>query len=229
MAGMLYAQYAYLRIFFTEPEALVGALLAAATMPMALRSFDWAPYSQLEPTLFAIALILMYRQRHVWLGILIAIATLNRETAIFIVALFLAVLPLTAQRLRTGAVYLAIWASVFFGLRWALGEGRPVFFTLETLWYGNTHELNQIVISFVNIALLYGAFWIFAILGFSRAPAFVRRSAIIVPAYILLVGAWGIWTEARLLQPLYPVILPLGLSFLFRPRRQAEEPAAASR
>jgi hypothetical protein len=218
MTGILYSLFAYLRIFFTDEQALVGALVPAATMPMALRSYDYAPYSQLEPIFFAVGLILMYRRRHVWLGLLIALATINRETGIFLVLLFMVVLPLTLKRLRIGAVYLMIWAATYFGLRWVIPAGPPRYWTLDTVWYGNTHEWNQILISLVNVALLYGAFWIFALLGLPRAPRFVRRSAIIAPPYIVTVGAWGVWTEVRLLQPLYPIIVPLALSFLFAPR-----------
>ena len=221
LTAILYSLFAYLRIFFTEEQAMVGALIPAATMPMALRSFDYAPYSQLEPTFFALALILMYHRRHIWLGALIALATINRETAVFLVFLFLVVYPLTRARVVTSAIYLAIWAAVYFGLQWTIPVGRPRFFTLETVWYGNTHEWSQILISAVNIVLLFGAFWMFALLGLSRAPSFVRRSALIAPLYLLTVGAWGVWVEVRLLQPLYPIIIPLGLSYLFTPRDAA--------
>jgi hypothetical protein len=221
LAGLLYAQYAYLRIHFTEEQALVGALVIAATLPMGLRYYDFAPYSQLEPTFFALALLLMYRRRHGLLGLLIAIASLNRETAIFIVALFCVVWPLTKARASIAAAYGAVWLAVFFGLRWLIGDGQPRYWTLDSIWLGNTHEWSQIAISLVAVALLYGAFWLFAVLGFARAPAFVRRSAIIVPPYIATVAAWGVWTEVRLLQPLYPIIIPLGLSYLFAPRDSA--------
>lgn len=220
MTSMLYALFAYLRLFFTDEQALVGALVPAATMPMALRSYDYAPYSQLEPTFFAIALILIYRQRHAWLALLVAIATLNRETGIFLVALFAVAYPLTAARVRLAAVYFAIWAAVFFGLRLVIGEGPPRYWTLDTVWHGNTHSLEQIVYGLVNMALLYGAFWIFAPLGLKHAPVFVRRTALVIPPYLVTVGAWGIWTEARLLQPTYALVIPLGLAFIFPPERK---------
>lgn len=220
LTAMLYALFAYLRLFFTDDQALVGSLVPAATMPMALRSYDYAPYSQLEPTFFAIALILIYRQRHAWLALLVAVATLNRETGIFLVALFAVAYPLTKERLGWATLYFAIWAAVFFGLRLAIGEGPARYWTLDTVWYGNTHSLEQIVYGVVNMTLLYGAFWLFAPLGLKHAPAFVRRTALVIPPYLITVGAWGVWTEARLLQPLYPLIMPLGLAFIFPRERE---------
>jgi hypothetical protein len=227
LAALLCVHYEYFRRHFTDEQALVGALVIAATLSMGLRSYDYAPYSQLEPTLFALALLLMDVQRHAALAVLIAIATLNRETAIFIVLLFCVVVPLTRARLTVAAGYLAIWAATFFGIRFAVGAGRPRYWTIDSIWLGNTHDLNQIVISFTNIALIYGAFWLFAILGCRRAPAFVRRSALIVPLYLATVAVWGIWTEVRLLQPLYPILIPLGLSYLFAPRSDGAQTRGA--
>lgn len=218
MAAMLFALFLYLRIFFTDEQSLVGALIPATTMPMALRSYDYSPFSQLEPTLFALALILMYRRNHGWLGMLILVATLNRETGIFLVLLFLIVYPMTVQRLKIGLIYTLIWAAVYFGLQWFIAAGPPRYFTLETVWHGNTHEWSQILIALVNLMLLFGGFWLFSILGLRRAPEFVRRSALIVPPYVLTVAVWGIWAEVRLLQPLYPIVMALALSFLFTPR-----------
>ena len=54
-----------------------------------------------------------------------------------------------------------------------------------------------------------------AAIGISRAPAFVRRSALVLPAYALTILVWGTWVEVRLWLPMYPVILPLALSHLF--------------
>lgn len=218
LAGLLYANYLYLRLHFADEHALIGALAIASTLSMGLRAYDYAPYSQVEPIFLALGLVLMYRQRHTALAVLIAIATLNRETSIFIILLFCVVYPMTTGRAKIAGMYLAIWAAMFYGLRLAIGEGRPRYWTLDSIWLGNTHELSQIVISFTNIALIYGAFWLFAVLGYRRAPEFVRRTAMVVPLYLATVAAWGIWTEVRLLQPLYPIIMSLALSFLFTPR-----------
>ena len=81
--------------------------------------------------------------------------------------------------------------------------------------------MSQLWLAAFNITALLGAFWIFALFGLPRAPAFVRRSALVIPAYLAVVAIWGIWWEVRLLMPLYPLLLPLALSYLFEPRRDA--------
>ena len=213
---MLYALHLSLRTFFTTEQALVGVLVAASTLPMALRYHAYSPYSLLEPTFFALALVWLREQRHVRLVLLMLVATLNRETGIFIAFFLLAVAPLDRPHLRRAAVLLTIWAATFLGLRWYAGDA-PRYFDLQTTWHGNTHTLEQLAIAATSWILRLGAFWLYAAIGISRAPAFVRRSALVLPAYALTILVWGTWVEVRLWLPMYPVILPLALSYLFTP------------
>ena len=112
------------------------------------------------------------------------------------------------------ALLSALWAAVFFGLRYVLGSAPPV----ETI--GGLFARNMIPGALIRTALraglIFGAFWVFAIAGFRRAPAFAKRVAFIVPLYLCAIILWGVWGEVRLLMPLYPVVIPLALSFVFR-------------
>jgi hypothetical protein len=69
----------------------------------------------------------------------------------------------------------------------------------------------------MNGSLFLGGFWLFAVLGFRFAPRLVRQAALIVPLYLVVIAIWGVWNEVRLLMPLYPVLIPLGMSFIWRP------------
>ena len=69
-------------------------------------------------------------------------------------------------------------------------------------------------------ALLLGAFWVCAVLGMRRAPR--EPCALVLPIYLLTILIWGNWIEVRLLLPMYPVLLPLALSYLFAPRKNAD-------
>lgn len=219
IAGLLYSQYAYLTLYFHEEHALVGALIAATTLPITLRNTYYAPFSLLEPTFFALALIWIHQSQHVRLAALLVVATLNRETAIFIVLLYVVASPLDRSHLQRALGYFLIWATLFVGLRYAYGPAER-YWDLATIWQGNTIDRDQVVIAMTNVALLFGALWVFAVLGVRRAPAFVRRTALVLPVYLITVLVWGIWVEVRLLQPLYPIVLPLALSYIFEPRSQ---------
>lgn len=217
MAVLLATQYAYLRVWFTTEQALVGVLLVACTLRITIRQHDYSPYSFLEPSFFALGLLAILHGRRGWFALLVAVATLNRETGIFMVALFAVTQPVTKATLKAVAGYFSIWLVIFIELRF-LGGDAERYWTLERVFRTN---MSQLWLAAFNITVLLGVFWIFALLGLSRAPAFVRRSAIVIPAYLAAIAIWGIWWEVRLLMPLYPLLLPLALSYLFEPRLNA--------
>lgn len=217
MAALVASQYAYLRVWFTTEQALVGVLLIACTLRITIRQHDYSPYSFLEPSFFALGLLAILHGRRGWFAVLVAIATLNRETAIFLVALFAVTQPLTKDTMKSLIGYFAIWLVIFVGLR-LIGGDAERYWTPELVFRTN---MSQLWLAAFNITVLLGAFWIFALFGLPRAPAFVRRSALVIPAYLAVVAIWGIWWEVRLLMPLYPILLPLALSYLFEPRRDA--------
>lgn len=215
--------YRYLNLWFPRIYALVGILFIGGMMPIALKDHFYAPWSLLEPALFTLALLLMVRKRTILLGVIVAIATLNRETALFIPILFFlttadlqdAILQrrsIPRQQLLFFTIYLAIWLVVFVGMRLILGSGPPAITLSETV--ERNFSLGGILKTSVNGLLFMGAYWLFAALGYKYADRFVQRSALIVPLFLIPVAIWGLWYEVRLLMPLYPILIPLGLSFL---------------
>ena len=214
MATLLWSLFIYLRHWFSDEQALVGVLFVSCTLALTTRQHEYAPYSFLEPTFLTLALLCMLREKRVLLGAVVAVATLNRETGVFIVLLYVATHPLTKRHLATAAVYGAIWAVVFLAVRFFAGFAWP-HWTLERIFWAN---LSQPMLSVFNIAALLGVFWWFAVAGFSRAPPFVRRTALVVPPYLAVVAVWGIWWEVRLLLPMLPILVPMALSALFHPK-----------
>jgi hypothetical protein len=210
--------YVYVRLYFSRTESLVGILFAAATMPVALRDHFFQPWSPLETVFFSLGLLLNHQRRYGLLGVIVVLAALNRETALFLIIALWFTRPGSQRSLRTWAVssvYLLLWLAIFFGLRWVRGATRDAI-TVADLWAANTAS-NSIVRALVNTALFGGAFWAFAILGLRYAPPYVRKSAYVVPFYVASVMLFGVWFEVRLLMPLYPILIPLGLSYLYRP------------
>jgi hypothetical protein len=132
--------------------------------------------------------------------------------------------PLNKERAITTAAYAAIWVTVFIGVRLYAGDGGR-YWTIDKIFMSN---LTQPWEAIFNIAALLGALWWFAAAGVRRAPPFTRRVAIVIPAYLAVVGVWGIWREVRLLLPMVPLLLPLALSFLFHtPSGALNDPSTA--
>jgi hypothetical protein len=214
MTALLWSQFAYLRVWFTDEQALVGVLLLASTLRITIRQHDYAPFSYLEPTFFAAGLLLILRDKRAWLGLLVALAALNRETGIFLALLFAVTQPLTRRNILAAIAYLAVWAAVFVGVRLYGGEADR-YWEIGRIWRTN---LSQPGLTLYNVTAFLGVMWVFALAGFTRAPDFVRRAAIVIPAYAGAVAIWGLWWEVRLLMPLLPLVLPLALSALFEPQ-----------
>ncbi len=210
ITGMLWSLYAYLRVWFGDQPALIASLVAACTIRITMRQHDYAPYSYLEPTFVALALLLILHKRHVALGVLIAVATFNRETAVFLVTLYLFTSDFSQRAWVRTATYGAIWAAGYGLVRWVGGDAER-YWTLERVWRTN---MSQPQLAAYNIALLLGVFWLLALLGWRHAPSFVRRSALVAPFYLVTVALWGIWWEVRLLMPLYPMLFGFALAYL---------------
>lgn len=221
----------FLRTWYSPEQSLIGTLFTATPLIVALRAHQFQPWSLLEPTLLTLGLWLMIGQRYVWLGIVTLAATLNRETGIFIPIAFC----LTAISWRSllnrqtipwadvfrATAYFAIWLAAFAGIRFLRGPAPPIH-TLADLWELNTGGWS-LYLTAQNWVLFLGAFWLFIIPGYRRAPVFLRRTAWIIPMYVVMMALFGRWYETRLLIPLYPLLIGLGLAYLFEP--QASQPA----
>lgn len=220
---ILVTLYFYLTHWFTWELSLLGALFCAAVMGVTSHEHYYQPWSFWEAGFFTLSLLFILQKRTLWLGLLVAAASLNRETALFIPVLFLATtqdfIGILRGKVRPDwknaarfAAYLAIWIVIFFGLRLLRGNAAHVE-TLKEILDANL-DPGTVWKIILNIVLFQGVFWIFAALGFRPAPAFVRRTLWIIPPYLILLTIWSYWLEVRLLMPLYAIIIPLALSFL---------------
>lgn len=226
---LLLVLFFYLRTWFSKEQALIGVLFVAGTIPIALQDHYFQPWSLLEAGLFSVSLVAIHRKYYWLLASLVVLASLNRETSLFIPVAFLLTIDVRSLLLNmrskhewkpillfTGLFF--IWAAVFWGLRHFLGSASHVE-TIEGLLARNTTR-GSLFHTFANGILFLGVFWVFALMGFGHAPRLIKRVALIVLPYLLTVAVWGVWYEVRLLMPLYPVLVPLGLSFLYPQERE---------
>jgi hypothetical protein len=215
--------YLYLREWFTWELTMLGVLATSAMLPMALRDHYFQPWSLLEVCLFTASLLAIRKDRKWILLGLVILAALNRETAVFIpLAFLLANTNLPAffrnrahadkKALLWFGAYLLTWLVIFAGLRW-VQSAAPSLRTLGELLAKNTQPVN-LARTLVNWALILGPFWLFAALGWRKAPDFLKQVSWITPLYLATIAVWGVWYEVRLLLPLYPILIPLGLSYL---------------
>jgi hypothetical protein len=227
---LLTTLFRWFHIWFSREQALIGALFVAATIPIALQDHGFQPWSLLEVALFSAALSAIHAKRHGLVMLLLALACLNRETAIFIPVACLLVrvdikgLLLSKSLSNWRPIFLPLllfceWVIIFLFLRYFLGNA-PHIETIQTLLKKNL-TMNSLFYTVLNGSLFLGVFWVFTIIGFRYAPTFIKRLAVIIPLYLIVVLIWGVWYEVRLLMPLYPILVPLGLSFIYRQKNAA--------
>lgn len=224
IAFSLFATYVYLRIWFRYEPALIGTLLLAILMPANFKYHYFQPWSLIEIGFFALGLYAIHQRKKLTLISLVILATLNRETGIFIPMLYGLSLAFeylqdksslkgNAHRWLLGLITLGISIGLLIGLRLIFGNLSHVV-NLSDLFYRNIQPTNlrRTAIAF---SLFLGAFWLLIFFGFPKAPRFVKASLAILPFYLLTYLVWGAWYETRVLMPLYPVLIPVGLSAIF--------------
>lgn len=221
---LLVTLYGYCRCWYSPEWSLVGVLFVAATMPVVFAHQYFQPWSLLEPSLFALGLWCLVRG---WLGtfaLVVALASLTRETAVYLpLAYLLGVGRPRGHHVARFLALVAIWAGIFLGLRYALGPA-PVVVSAAEAWQMNT-TVEDLRRTGVNVGLGVGVLSLLAAYGLPQASAFVRRTAWLVPLYLAALIPFALWWEVRLWMTLYPMLLPLALAGLTAPEVRREETA----
>lgn len=215
--------YYYLSHWFTKELSLAGSLFCAAVIGITAHHHYFQPWSFWETGFFILSLLLIRQKRMILLVLIIALATLNRETALIIPFVYLVTTQdikgmiqgrtrLDWQKISWFGACLATWVVIYLGLRILRGSTAHVE-TLQEILMSNLDPKNwwKIVL---NILLFQGFFWVWAVMGYRTAPQFIRRTVWVVPLFTVLFVAWAYWIEVRVLMPLYAISIPLGISYL---------------
>ncbi len=223
----LVALFAVLRLWFNQPASLLGTLIAALSMLVGFRDHYFQPWSLLEPAIFGAGLWLIAKKKFLPLIVLIAVGTLNRETTLLLViASFLAWIPLPkfwkafqtcfVKEWRNSLILLLIWSALFGSLTWAYHD-LPRTISLSQILTKNLDPAS-LALTTRQLFLFLGLFWIFVVLGFKHSPSFLKRMTLLLPIYLLLLIPYAMWFEVRLLMTIYPILIPLGIAYLYPPR-----------
>lgn len=138
-------------------------------------------------------------------GVLLILATLNREMTGFL--LLVSWMVLYGRRNPcTSLAYMLIAGCTFIGLREILG-GNPSHFTLSYTWELNTTawRLNNAILYHTILACL----WLVFALRWRHAPMRLRRLWFALIPYLILVITLSIWQETRLYMPMVLLTLPV--------------------
>jgi hypothetical protein len=208
ITGGLLAVVHLLRLWHPTNTALAVALLVAAVMPLAFHRHVYQPWSMLDLPIAALALRWVYLRRPTtWLVGLTVLATLNRETGMFVgvVVLAGAAAQLGIRNAWRASLPLIAGAATYLSLRALLGSGPPVE-TVSSVWSANRSDLAA---SGLYVGLLVSGFVVLGVMGRKRVERFFSWQLVAAVIYLAFVGVFGVWAEVRLLLAL----LPLGAVF----------------
>ncbi len=205
----------FLRLWLPETLCLTGGVFLLAILPFSTIGSGYQPTDPLNLLLFVMAYGLLHERRDGWLYVVVAIGMLNRET-IALVALLAAAVRADEWRqpawwrlvLGLGLLAVAVYAGVHlhYGPRESYTELiRPSACVPENLSRAGS----------LRVVAVYGLLWWLAFVKLADQPAFLRRSALLIPVFLIVHFAYGLVGETRLFLPLAPAIVPLGLRRLF--------------
>jgi hypothetical protein len=149
-------------------------------------------------------------------GVTLGFATLNRETAVFLVLLYLVAAPLTRTRLLKAIGFGAIWAAIFISLRLWLGLEHYDYWQL-TRNIGFLGLLPPAYDPYYRayawfVLFLFGPLLIVALRALRDQPLFIRRALWVVPAILLVGFTISSIIETRIFTPLFPLIVPAAVA-----------------
>lgn len=219
----LVVTHLYLRRWYSATAALGGTALLAALLPLTFTN-SWAhPDSMVELALFTAGCWAIASRRDWWFLLLLALASLNRETSGFLLVLYtwnrLAVSRSPETLARVGTCLLA-WIGIFAGLRWWRGFDHYAYWMLPA----NLGSFVPLPSNYDPYVRVSGYLWLvlalpllgFAALGVRLAGrASFRAQAAGVAVLLLAVGFLiSSVIESRIFVPLLPLLLPAALAGL---------------
>jgi hypothetical protein len=205
--------------------AVAGTALVAAGLPLTFTN-SWAhPDHVAELALFTLGCLTIARRLDGAFAVTLALATLNRETAVFLVLLYLVAAPLTRAHVLKTIGFGAIWAAIFVGLRLWLGLDHYDYWQLTRniaflgLLPPNYDPYYRAYAWFV--LFLFGPLFLVGLRTLRDQPLFVRRALWVVPAILVVGFTISSIIETRIFTPLFPLIMPATVGALLRRVDQA--------
>ncbi len=215
----------------SSAASFIGLALLGWSVSYSNYGSDLQFNTYLDVLFYLLAALAVARQRLGWLLPITLLAALNRETSGFIPFLPLAVPGALAQPRRWAwvAAALAVYASVFVGLRLAYGHQELI------VPYGHQPGIDLLLYNVRRARTWVQLVGTFSILPFLALAAYRRWPDLLRGFFWLLVPLWfaihwvgAVMSETRLLLvPLALVLLP-GALFLLSEKEPSQAAAAAS-
>lgn len=225
--GLFYAFRYHLKSHFQGAAANVLPFLVFYSLPwnyLLPRDLPLIlPYDLAAVALFTLGLALLQRRRWTWYYLVFAVATLNRETILFLTLIFAIV---EYQRLPRGAyaLHLAAQLGLWLGIKLVMGSVYAAnpgssfeFYHVGTQiphWQSNLKVLTSPP-HLIPVLSSFGFAWLVVAAGWKRLrDSFTRKSLWAIPPFLLMVFVVGNLNEIRVYGELTPIVLTAAILIL---------------
>ena len=220
----LFTLYVYLKEWHSKSLSIIGTLFCAALLPISLRDHYFQPWSLIEAWFFVMTMYATYKARFSWVVIITGLAVLNRTTGIFIPLIYLLgsvdfkalINHPQNSNIKSIAYKFTLLVSISLVLILIvrnIQEGGAHIHSLTWIFEHNITRFN-LAMALINLSLFSGAWWVFSIFGFKHADRYTKQLLVFVPLYLVPIIIFGLWKEVRMLLPIYPIIISLGLFYI---------------
>lgn len=170
----------------------------------------WYPYDMPGLMFFTVGLSLLYRRSWVFFYPLFVLATLNRETSIFLTIVLL-VTSIGTPQSKLATIHCAIQVVIWFGIKFLLHQlygSNPGTSTFVENHFQSNLSLLSSPKSYVILVSSIGYLWIPSLVFFKLTDNhFARRSMLVAIPFVLIVMFTGSILELRVYQELIPIFL----------------------
>jgi hypothetical protein len=225
LAGFILAEKKLLHILgYPVEQQYVLPFFLAVLVPMLSVHFAYV-YDLPQMFLFAVSSILLYQRRWGLYFILLAIATLNKETSLLLILIY-AAYYFRQLPLRKYIVLLASQLALFGGIQ---GTIRYIYRDNpgNTMYWTFPYHMDQYAaypVTFSITAIIFGMFIYLIFKDWTNKPAFLRYASIAFFITLILFFVGGMPMEFRI----FLDILPIFGIMLFPHRQTLQMPAEAS-
>lgn len=209
-----YFFYSFLKLFFTDVTCYTGLLLLCMMIPLGITSY-WEDGDYYTLLFFIIGLNLIFRNKEIFLPIIVLAGTFNRDQIIFLIFFYLCYVFGRDRRVGSRAILVSLlclfsWLLVFYLLRFVFGFMDDKY----TVGWNVSANLSMIpqIIELWTVMVL--PFIVLCVITFKRSPDFFRYSFLCIIIYIITFFFFGFMTQLAKFLPAYLIFIPMSLQFL---------------
>lgn len=219
LLGFAFSLRALTEFFYDFPPVLndLGPLVGLAFLPLFFRYYSY-PYDPGTLLFFTLAILLMVKRSFLWFAAGLALAALNKETSVLLIALYVSYaktetgrIPL-ARTLALGAIWLVVRAALAYAYRDNPGVYFERHFYEHTIWL-----LTKFPVAMRYTLAVVLVFFFFVRYGWREKPKFLRLGLAVTLLPLLLAGMFfGFADELRGYYEVFPFLYLLTIPSVFR-------------